>query len=125
MSTALWWIRRDLRLSDNQALAAALAAADQVVPIFVLDPALSIIYLGAASTLGAYGLYSYGVSKIPASQASAFVNLIPLFTLLFAVLVLGETLNGEQIGAALVVFTGVALSQWQKPAEAAVSGVLD
>jgi deoxyribodipyrimidine photo-lyase len=40
MSTALWWIRRDLRLSDNQALAAALAAAEQVVPVFVLDPAL-------------------------------------------------------------------------------------
>ncbi|HSN75795.1 MAG TPA: deoxyribodipyrimidine photo-lyase, partial [Anaerolineae bacterium] len=40
MSTALWWIRRDLRLSDNQALAAALTTADRVVPIFVLDPAL-------------------------------------------------------------------------------------
>jgi deoxyribodipyrimidine photo-lyase len=40
MSTALWWIRRDLRLGDNQALAAALAAAEQVVPVFVLDPAL-------------------------------------------------------------------------------------
>ncbi|MFZ2361367.1 MAG: deoxyribodipyrimidine photo-lyase [Anaerolineae bacterium] len=40
MSTALWWIRRDLRLSDNQALAAALAAAEQVVPVFVLDPGL-------------------------------------------------------------------------------------
>jgi deoxyribodipyrimidine photo-lyase len=40
MSTALWWVRRDLRLSDNQALAAALAAAEQVVPVFVLDPAL-------------------------------------------------------------------------------------
>ncbi len=40
MSTALWWIRRDLRLSDNQALTGALAAAEQVVPVFVLDPAL-------------------------------------------------------------------------------------
>lgn len=40
MSIALWWIRRDLRLSDNQALSAALAAAEQVIPVFVLDPAL-------------------------------------------------------------------------------------
>jgi deoxyribodipyrimidine photo-lyase len=39
-SVALWWIRRDLRLSDNQTLAAALAEAKQVVPVFVLDPAL-------------------------------------------------------------------------------------
>ena len=40
MSTALWWIRRDLRLADNLALAAAQAQAEHVVPVFVLDPAL-------------------------------------------------------------------------------------
>jgi len=40
MTTALWWIRRDLRLTDNQALAAALAYADGVIPVFVLDPTL-------------------------------------------------------------------------------------
>jgi deoxyribodipyrimidine photo-lyase len=39
-TTALWWIRRDLRLTDNQALAAAQAEADQVVPVFVFDPKL-------------------------------------------------------------------------------------
>lgn len=40
MSTAIWWIRRDLRLSDNQALAAALHQADVVIPLFILDPHL-------------------------------------------------------------------------------------
>jgi len=39
-SVAVWWARRDLRLSDNQALAAALAHAEQVIPVFVLDPTL-------------------------------------------------------------------------------------
>jgi deoxyribodipyrimidine photo-lyase len=39
-SSVLWWPRRDLRLSDNQALSAALAHAEQVIPVFVLDPAL-------------------------------------------------------------------------------------
>ena len=38
--TALLWYRRDLRLHDHPALDAALAAADCVVPVFVLDPAL-------------------------------------------------------------------------------------
>ncbi|WP_420643906.1 cryptochrome/photolyase family protein [Candidatus Leptofilum sp.] len=38
MKTAVWWIRRDLRLADNQALAAAINAADQVVPLFIVDP---------------------------------------------------------------------------------------
>jgi deoxyribodipyrimidine photo-lyase len=36
--TAIWWIRRDLRLADNAALQAALAAGP-VVPVFILDPA--------------------------------------------------------------------------------------
>ena len=40
MRRVLWWVRRDLRLGDNQALAAALGNAEQVVPVFVLDPVL-------------------------------------------------------------------------------------
>ncbi len=39
MPPAIWWIRRDLRLADNQALAAALdAGGGEVIPLFVLDP---------------------------------------------------------------------------------------
>jgi len=40
MKTAIWWIRRDLRLSDNLALAAALDRAEVVIPVFILDPKL-------------------------------------------------------------------------------------
>lgn len=40
MRIVIWWIRRDLRLSDNQALAAALNQADVVIPVFILDPKL-------------------------------------------------------------------------------------
>jgi len=36
----IWWIRRDLRLRDNQALTAALNHGDQVIPLFILDPTL-------------------------------------------------------------------------------------
>ena len=35
---AIWWIRRDLRLTDNAALHAALRAVS-VIPLFILDPA--------------------------------------------------------------------------------------
>ncbi len=38
--TALLWLRRDLRLHDQPALAAALEAADAVVPVYVLDERL-------------------------------------------------------------------------------------
>ena len=36
----IWWIRRDLRLGDNDALAAALQENSGVVPVFILDPKL-------------------------------------------------------------------------------------
>jgi deoxyribodipyrimidine photo-lyase len=38
MERAIWWIRRDLRLCDNQALNAALSQARQVIPVFIDDP---------------------------------------------------------------------------------------
>ena len=40
MSTALVWFRRDLRLDDNPAWAAATTEHDHVLPLFVLDPRL-------------------------------------------------------------------------------------
>lgn len=44
MGTVIWWIRRDLRLTDNQALMAAMAHGvahgGLVAPVFVLDPKL-------------------------------------------------------------------------------------
>ena len=40
MSTSIMWFRRDLRLADNPALCAAVAASDEVVPVFVPDDRL-------------------------------------------------------------------------------------
>jgi len=39
-AVAVLWLRRDIRLHDHPALAAALEAADAVVPVYVLDPRL-------------------------------------------------------------------------------------
>ena len=38
--TSIWWIRRDLRLTDNPALHSALEVGD-VIPAFIIDPAFS------------------------------------------------------------------------------------
>jgi len=40
MIITIWWIRRDLRLADNQALWAALEHSSHVLPVFILDPVL-------------------------------------------------------------------------------------
>ncbi len=73
--------------------------------------ALAILYLGAVVTLGAYGCYNYGVSKIPAGQASSYINLIPVFTVVMGMVVLGETLSFQQYLACTLVFGGIFLSQ--------------
>jgi deoxyribodipyrimidine photo-lyase len=47
MRRSIWWLRRDLRLSDNQALKGALEAGGEVIPIFILDQKLlASPYLG-------------------------------------------------------------------------------
>lgn len=84
----------------------------------------AVAYLGILVTVGAYGLYNFGVSRLPASQASGFTNLIPVFTLLFAILLLGESLNTVQMLAAALVFAGVLLSQW-RGTRVVPAGVLD
>jgi len=76
-------------------------------------PAAAVLYLGSCVTLGAYLLFNYGVSKIPASQASAFVNLIPVFAVALGFLILGESFTWQQYVASLLVLTGVFFSQRQ------------
>jgi deoxyribodipyrimidine photo-lyase len=40
LNRSIVWFRRDLRISDNPALLAAIESADEIVPVFILDPAL-------------------------------------------------------------------------------------
>ena len=80
---------------------------DQWIPL----PALSIVYLGTFITLGAYGLYNFGVSKVPANQAAAFVNLIPVFSVLLGMVILDERLTAGQWLASALVFVGVYISR--------------
>lgn len=78
---------------------------------FVLMPVLGIVYLGIIVTIGAYGMYSVGISSVKASTAAAFVNLIPVFTIFWGWTFLGETMNMIQYGGCALVFFGVYLSQ--------------
>lgn len=71
----------------------------------------SILYLGVFVTIGAYGMYNYGMSKIPAAQASAFINLIPVITLILGLVLLDERLNWMQYAASALVVVGVYVSQ--------------
>lgn len=78
---------------------------------FPLVPMLLLGYLGAGVTLGAYGLHIWAVSRVPVVVATSFSNLIPVFTVLLAWLLLGETLNLQQWLSCVLVLAGVLLGQ--------------
>ncbi len=71
------------------------------------------LYLGAGVTLGAFGLYNWGLSRLPASRASACINLVPVVAVAIGWLALGEGLGPGQLAAAGLVLTGVIVSQDQ------------
>ncbi len=80
---------------------------EQIAPLSMW----AVIYLGAAVTLGAYGFFNFGVSRIPAGQASSFINLIPIFALIFGMVILNEKLSTQQYMACLIIMAGILLSQ--------------
>jgi drug/metabolite transporter (DMT)-like permease len=78
-------------------------------------PIFLILYLGIFVTLVAYGLFNFGVSRIPTNQAIAFVNLMPVLAVFLAWLILDETFNMHQYAASVLVIAGVIISQeWRQ-----------
>ncbi len=69
------------------------------------------IYLGVVVTLAGYGLYNFALTKIEASKAAIFINLIPIFTLILAFLILEEKLTIVEFIASAVILFGVIISQ--------------
>lgn len=78
---------------------------------------VTLSYLGAFVSLGAFGLYNVGIKYIPANRASALVNLIPVIAVGFGWVLLGERLNGSQMAAAVCVLGGVWISQRKNSAD--------
>ena len=56
--------------------------------------------------------YARGVELIGANRASLFINLLPLFGAVGAILVLGESLQPFHLLAAVVITIGIVLAEW-------------
>ncbi len=74
-------------------------------------PLASIIYLGIMVSIVGYGLYNFGVAKLSATEAGAYVNLIPVITLIIGVYFLEEKLTIIQYIASTMILIGMLLSQ--------------
>ncbi len=79
-----------------------------------IEPTASLLYLGIAVTFGAYGLYNYGTSKMPAAQSSLYINLIPIFAVILSWLLLGETFGWSEVLGGAIILTGVWIAQSEK-----------
>jgi drug/metabolite transporter (DMT)-like permease len=104
-------------LTAMQVIAGALFFLPGLKGVIQVDPSmwtfqtiLLLTFLGSCVSLGAFGLYNYGISKIPASKASIFINLIPVIAVLLGWVILNEILNTKQFIAAGIVIAGVFLS---------------
>lgn len=93
-----------------------LALPDVDLPqTFPLLPTLSVAYLGIMVSLVSFVLYNYAVTRLPAVQTGAFLNLVPILTLIMGMVVMGDTLTPGQWIASALVMSGVILSQSAPP----------
>lgn len=71
--------------------------------------AISFVYLAIGPSILAYLCWNRGIELIGPSTAGLFVNLLPIFAAVMAVLFLGETISWYHPVGALLVFAGMVL----------------
>ncbi len=75
-----------------------------------LPAVLGVAFIVYISTLVAYSLWSWLLSRHPASQIAPFTLLVPIFGLISSALLLGEPLPAWKLQAAALVLAGLALN---------------
>lgn len=91
--------------------AGALTELDQVSDFaFTPQTWLSIVYLGALGSAVGFVWYYEGVKAIGPSRASVFNNLVPVFGVCLAYVILGESILLSMVFGAAMVIGGVTLA---------------
>ncbi len=71
----------------------------------------AVVQLAIFASSLAFIFFTYGMRIIGITKANVFVNLIPVFTAIFAYFILGELLNVQKIVGIIIVVGGVFISQ--------------
>ena len=81
-------------------------------PIGTITPMLivGLIYISVVASVAAFMAWSVGIKGIGAARGSIFLNLIPVFTAVIAVLTLGERIGPVQLIGGSLVIGGVTLA---------------
>ncbi|HEX7007867.1 MAG TPA: DMT family transporter [Alphaproteobacteria bacterium] len=71
-----------------------------------------IVYLGLFASLGAYICWNRGVQVVGPARGSLFQHLIPVFTAMFAVLLIGESVELFHLVGIVLILAGIYLATW-------------
>ncbi|MFC1490545.1 DMT family transporter, partial [Candidatus Latescibacterota bacterium] len=72
--------------------------------LFVATSAVLSLYIG-------YTLFYYSLSRIGPAKAGIYTNLIPVFTLIFAVMIRGESIRITQIIGLVIIVSGILVTK--------------
>ncbi len=75
----------------------------------------SVLYMGLFASVIAYICWNRGVALVGANRAGLFLHLIPVFSVLLAVAVLGESVRAFHLVGIALVFSGIYLTNTARP----------
>ncbi|GET19940.1 drug/metabolite transporter (DMT)-like permease [Prolixibacter denitrificans] len=76
-----------------------------------VDSLIAILKLAIFASGFAFLFFTYSVGKLGINKANIFMNSIPVFTAIFAWLILGETLSLQKLTGISIVIAGLFLAQ--------------
>ncbi len=86
---------------------------------------LIVLYLAVFCSVAAFLLYAYGLKELDAGSAVNLLNLVPVFGVAFALLVLQEPVSMAQLFGGLIVVCGVVLGLRAAPQESVAAETLE
>ena len=69
-----------------------------------------LLYLGLGASVICFLLWNVAISKLGSGKTALFGNLIPVFSSIEAVLILGERISWIQIGSFALIITGLLIA---------------
>lgn len=77
---------------------------------YSLDAWLSLLFLGIFGTAIGFSLYYHAIRTIGSARSGVFINLVPLFSILLAWLILDESIKGSVLAGGIILLFGVYLT---------------
>ncbi|MFJ8660104.1 EamA family transporter [Streptomyces sp. NPDC093795] len=73
-----------------------------------------LVYLAVGCSVGGFLLYNYGLRRMASSVAVDILNLVPVFGVIGAVVINGESIRLAQVTGGAIIVAGVALGMIER-----------